>query len=76
MLKFRETDRARLQSDVQAFIRTRTGGMIRDLRVAAEGGRVVLSGSTGTFYGKQLAGEAAMSASPTVPVSNRIAVGG
>ena len=74
MLMKRETDGSKLRTDVQAFVRTRTGGMIRDLRVDTDGGRVVLNGSTGSFYGKQLAGEAAMTASPVMPVRNQIAV--
>ena len=73
---------------VNRLVRDRTGSMLTDLRVrvhaahaepgadGAGGGdyRVELTGRCGSFYGKQLAGVAAMAAAPGGVVRNHIRV--
>lgn len=50
---------AELIARIERTVRSRTGDHIRDLRVECEGARVVLSGTTDTYYSKQLATHAA-----------------
>ena len=72
-----------VRTAVNRLVRDRTGSMLSDLRVridaehAVTGGEyaVELTGRCGSFYGKQLAGVAAMAAAPRGVVQNRIAVG-
>ena len=71
--------RAEVRSAVNNLVRSRTGSMLRDLRVdvaedAPRGLHVTLSGRCGSYYGKQLAGVAAMAAAPGGRVRNDIAV--
>ena len=71
--------RTEVRSAVNSLVRSRTGSMLRDLRVdVAEGSpkgfHVKLSGRCGSYYGKQLAGAAAMAAAPDGRVWNEISV--
>ncbi|QDU41361.1 hypothetical protein Mal4_57280 [Maioricimonas rarisocia] len=50
---------AELIARVERTVRSRTGDHIRDLRVELEGPNIVLSGTTDTYYSKQLATHAA-----------------
>ena len=74
-----------VRAAVNRLVRSRTGSMLSDLRVdvaeevAAEEPAparftVRLSGRCGSYYGKQLAGAAAMAAAPGGRVRNEIAV--
>lgn len=51
-----------LSEVVERFVRSRTGGMIRGLRVNVTNRDVVLTGRTTTYYNKQLATHAALDA--------------
>ena len=71
---------AAVRTAVNRLVKSRTGSMLKNLRVDVaaappRGGYTVrLSGSCGSYYGKQLAGVAAMAAAPGGTVSNEIAV--
>ena len=71
--------RTEVRSAVNTLVRSRTGSMLRDLRVdvadePARGFHVTISGRCGSYYGKQLAGAAAMAAAPGGRVVNAISV--
>ena len=71
--------RTEVRSAVNRLVRSRTGSMLSELRVdvaeePARGLHVRLSGRCGSYYGKQLAGAAAMAAAPGGRVFNEIAV--
>ena len=71
--------RQEVRTAVNRLVRSRTGSMLTDLRIhvaeePADGLRVTLSGRCGSYYGKQLAGAAAMAAAPGGRVRNDIAV--
>ena len=71
--------RQEVRTAVNRLVRSKTGSMLRDLRVdvagePARGLHVTLSGRCGSYYGKQLAGVAAMAAAPGGRVVNAIAV--
>jgi hypothetical protein len=51
-----------LSEVVERFVRSRTGGMIRGLRVSVIDRDVILTGRTTTYYNKQLATHAALDA--------------
>ena len=59
---------------IEQFVRNRTGGMIRDLRVEIIEGEVFLSGRTTTYYNKQLATHAALAVLDDVTLTNDIEV--
>lgn len=63
-----------LRETVERFVQSRTGGMIRELRVDVSDREVVLSGRTSTYYNKQLATHAALDAHAQVSVTNDIEV--
>ncbi|MFG0335165.1 MAG: hypothetical protein ACF8TS_17550 [Maioricimonas sp. JB049] len=50
---------AELIARIERTVRSQTGDHIRDLRVELEGPSIVLSGTTDTYYSKQLATHAA-----------------
>ena len=59
---------------VERYVRLRTGGTIRGLRVDVQDGEVLLSGRTSTYYNKQLATHAALDVSSNLPLTNEIEV--
>ena len=64
-----------LKQEIERLVRGRTGWQIRDLRVdVREGGTITLHGACTSFYAKQLAQEAAMSASKDGVLENAITV--
>ena len=65
---------AELAEQIDQFIRIRTGGTIYGLRVDVHDDRVILSGRTTTYYNKQLATHAALSAEANRDLSNEIEV--
>ena len=60
---------------IENFVRTRTGGMIRDLQVEIHDGEVYVSGRTSTYYNKQLATHAAFDLIDDLKLTNDIEVG-
>lgn len=63
-----------VEDHIAHVIRVRTGGMIRNLRVDVGVDHVRLTGRTTSFYNKQLATHAVMSAMCEHPLSNEIVV--
>lgn len=63
-----------LAERIEQFIRIRTGGTIYGLRVDVLDDTVVLVGRTSTYYNKQLATHAALSAEANRSLSNEIEV--
>ncbi len=61
-------------ANVEACVRSRLSGRIRDLCVVLQDGGVVLRGHTHTFYAKQLAQHAVMNATDRPIVANLIEV--
>lgn len=59
---------------VERYVRLRTGGTIRGLRVEIQDGEVLLSGRTSTYYNKQLATHAALDAAQELTLTNDIQV--
>lgn len=59
---------------VERYVRLRTGGTIRGLRVDVQDGEVLLSGRTSTYYNKQLATHAALDAANELSLTNEIQV--
>ncbi len=59
---------------VERYVRLRTGGTIRGLRVDVQDGEVLLSGRTSTYYNKQLATHAALDAANELALTNEIEV--
>ena len=59
---------------VERYVRLRTGGTIRGLRVDVQDGEVLLSGRTSTYYNKQLATHAALDAANELALTNEIQV--
>ena len=59
---------------VERYVRLRTGGTIRGLRVDVQDGEVLLSGRTSTYYNKQLATHAALDAAGAMSLTNEIEV--
>lgn len=62
-------------SNLQAEIRQRTGGRVRNLRVFRTADSLVLTGTSGSFYAKQLAQHAALELAPSARLINDIVVG-
>ena len=63
-----------LSQEIERRVRAKTGWQIRELVVRVHGEGVTLQGLCNTFYAKQLAQEAAMSATQDAPLSNQIFV--
>lgn len=59
---------------IERYVRSRTGGMIKGLRVDVHDRQVVISGRTTTYYNKQLATHAALDAVENVSLTNDIEV--
>lgn len=55
-------------------VRLRTGGAIRNLQIHVSESGIVLTGTTSSFYGKQLAQSIAMALMPNCPLDNHIEV--
>ena len=60
--------------DLECLIRERTAGRVRDLKVSRRGDRLILEGSSQTFYAKQLAQHAALQLAPAGKLLNEIIV--
>ena len=63
-----------LQEHVERVVRSRTGGMIRELRVEVLDDEIVLTGRTATYYTKQLATHAALGLLKDAALTNDIEV--
>ena len=63
-----------LQESIEQHIRSRTGGMIRGLKVEIFAGEVILTGRTATYYNKQLATHAVLDAAKGLNLTNDIEV--
>ena len=63
-----------LVTRIERTVRGRTGGRIRDLHVAVQGGGVIISGVACTYYAKQLATHAALGELDDRTLSNEIEV--
>ena len=63
-----------ISARIERTIRSRAGGRIQDLRVEVNGGDVVVSGRTNTYYAKQLATHAAMDEISQRSLTNSIEV--
>lgn len=64
-----------LATYVERIVSSRTSGAIRDLQVSVvSDSEIVLSGRATTYYAKQLATHAAMSAGENISISNDIQV--
>ncbi len=63
-----------IREQVERVVRSRTGGMIRELRVDVLDDRVVITGRTATYYTKQLATHAALDLLEDVSLTNEIDV--
>lgn len=63
-----------LLGQVEQAVHLRTGGRIRGLQVRVDEGCLVVSGSTSTYYNKQLATHAIRDAVEDVTVQNEVQV--
>ncbi len=63
-----------LQEHVEQLVRSRTGGMIRELRVEVLNDTIILTGRTATYYTKQLATHAALGLLQDATLTNDIEV--
>lgn len=59
---------------IEHFVQLRTNGMVRDLQVDVVDGEIILTGRTETYYNKQLATHAVLSAVQDVALTNNIEV--
>jgi hypothetical protein len=59
---------------MEAHVQTRLHGQVRDFRLLAQGGRLVLRGHARTYYAKQLAQQAVMEATDVPIAANEIQV--
>jgi hypothetical protein len=59
---------------IEQLVAARTGGRIRDLRVDVADREIVLSGTTSTYYNKQLATHAVLDRLEGLSLSNEIEV--
>lgn len=64
-----------LAEKLEHFVRDRTNGMLRNLRVTVHDNDIVVSGTATTYYAKQLATHAIFEAVPGANLNNRIHVG-
>ena len=60
--------------ELEHRILERIGGRLRNFRVVRNGGRLILEGSCGSFYAKQLATHAALEMAPDDELINAITV--
>lgn len=74
VLQTRYDSPSSLQDQVEKLIRSKTGGMIRDLRVNVQDEEIVLSGRTNTYYMKQLATHATLDFVQGAELTNQIEV--
>ncbi len=65
----------RLARLVEQNVRCRTSGLIRCLQVQIQGGQLVISGRTSSYYHKQLVSQAALDAAEEVTIRNDVEVG-
>jgi hypothetical protein len=63
-----------LQEHVERLVRSRTGGMIRELRVEVLDDEIILTGRTATYYTKQLATHAVLGLLKDATLTNDIEV--
>jgi hypothetical protein len=63
-----------LAERVERLVRQRTGGLVRDLKVAVLPGEILLTGRASTYYAKQLATHAALDALDHFTLTNDIEV--
>ena len=73
-LQTREEASLLVAESVERMVRSRTGGSIRNLKVEVAGGEIIISGITTTYYNKQLATHAALSALDDANLTNDIRV--
>jgi hypothetical protein len=73
-LKTRAESFQPMEERIEGVVRSRTGGMIRNLHVEVSDGEVILSGRTSTYYAKQLATHAAFDAVEDLTLVNDIEV--
>ena len=64
-----------LREALERVVRSRTGGLVRSLRVDVIDGEIIISGRAMTYYAKQLATHAALSLGEQLTVCNNIEVG-
>jgi uncharacterized protein YcaQ len=62
-------------ADLLRFVHRQTLQQIRDLAIHQREGRLVLTGRADTYYAKQLATQAILTAAPAVQLMNEISVG-
>lgn len=60
--------------DLESLIRERTAGRVKNLKVSRRDDRLVLEGSSATFYAKQMAQHIARQLAPEGPLLNEIVV--
>jgi hypothetical protein len=63
-----------IAENVERYVRLRTGGTIRSLKVEVLDREVLLTGRTSTYYNKQLATHAALDAVEELSLTNDIEV--
>lgn len=63
-----------LVEQVERLVRQRTSGLVRDLKISALPGEIILSGRAATYYAKQLATHAALDACDHLTLTNDIEV--
>jgi hypothetical protein len=63
-----------LAEQVEALLRKRLGGRVRELRVVIQGGAVILRGQSFTYYAKQLAQHVTMEVVKLPILTNEIEV--
>jgi hypothetical protein len=63
-----------LAARVEQFVRKKTNGMIRNLRVTVVPGEITLTGRAPTYYAKQLATQAAFDFCHELTLTNDIEV--
>lgn len=59
---------------IRQAIASRTSGRIRKLEIAVEGSKLVITGQSSTYYGKQLATHAALDVAETLVIQNDVVV--
>jgi hypothetical protein len=62
------------EAELAGRVQSRTNRQVRDLRIRCCGNHVTLTGFSRTYYAKQLATQAVLSAHPQVELANEIAV--
>jgi len=63
-----------LEETIERVVRSRTNGMIRNLRIEIVNEEVIISGRTKTYYAKQLATHATLDAVKSLILINDIEV--